>query len=75
MAPVFIPKRIQKKAEYRVTLIGKHDFVGRMDAQHTNDTDVTLDWRVIEPDQLVHVPDKLPIDYLNKLHQMLDEFG
>jgi hypothetical protein len=36
---------------------------------------VTLDWRVTEPDKLVHVPDKLPIDYLNKLHQMLDEFG
>jgi glutathione synthase/RimK-type ligase-like ATP-grasp enzyme len=77
LAPVFIQKRIQKKAEYRVTLIGKHDFVCRIDAQHTNDADVTLDWRVIEPDKLVHVPDKLAMDYLNKLklHQMLDEFG
>ena len=75
LAPVFIQKRIQKKAEYRVTLIGKHDFVCRIDAQHTNDADVTFDWRVIEPDKLVHVPDKLPMDYLNKLHQMLDEFG
>ncbi|MEG4501513.1 hypothetical protein QUB05_25445 [Microcoleus sp. F10-C6] len=75
LAPVFIQKRIQKKAEYRVTLIGKHSFVCRIDAQHTNDADVTLDWRVIEPDKLVDVPDKLPIDYLNKLHQMLDEFG
>jgi hypothetical protein len=28
-----------------------------------------------EPGKLVHVPDKLPIDYLNKLYQMLDEFG
>jgi glutathione synthase/RimK-type ligase-like ATP-grasp enzyme len=34
---------------------------------------VTLDWRVTEPDKLVHVPDKLPIEYLNKLYQMLDE--
>jgi glutathione synthase/RimK-type ligase-like ATP-grasp enzyme len=75
LAPVFIQKRIQKKAEYRVTLIGKHDFVCRIDAQHTNDADVSLDWRVIEPEKLVHVPDKLPIEYLHKLHQMLDEFG
>ncbi|MEG4231295.1 hypothetical protein QUA40_04120 [Microcoleus sp. Pol11C3] len=36
---------------------------------------MTLDWRVTEPDKLVHVPDKLPMDYLNKLHQMLDELG
>jgi D-alanine-D-alanine ligase-like ATP-grasp enzyme len=36
---------------------------------------VTCDWRDTEPDKLAHVPDKLPIDYLNKLHKMLDEFG
>jgi glutathione synthase/RimK-type ligase-like ATP-grasp enzyme len=75
LAPIFIQKRIQKKAEYRVTLIGKHDFVCPIDAQHTNDAEVTCDWRVTEPDKLVHVPEKLPIGYLNKLHQMLDEFG
>jgi hypothetical protein len=75
LAPVFIQKRIQKKAEYRLTLISKHDFVGRIDAKHTNDAEVTCDWRVTEPDKLVRVPDKLPIDYLNKLHQMLDELG
>ena len=75
LAPVFIQKCLQKKAEYRVTLIAKHDFVCRIDGKHINDSDVTLDWRVTEPDKLVHVPDKLPIDYLNKLHQMLDELG
>ena len=36
---------------------------------------MTLNWCATEPDKLVHVPDKLPIDYLNKLYQMLDEFG
>ena len=75
LAPVLIQKRIQKKAEDRLILISKHDFVWRIDAKHINDSDVTLDWRVTEPDQLVHVPDNLPIDYLKKLHQMLDEFG
>jgi hypothetical protein len=75
MSTCFIQKRIQKKAEYRLTLISKHDFVGRIDAKHTNDAEVTLDWGVTEPDKLVHVPDKLPIEYLNKLHQMLDELG
>ena len=75
LAPVFIQKRIPKKADYRLILISKHDFVCRIDAKHINDSDITLDWRVTEPDKLVHVPDKLPIDYLNKLHQMLDEFG
>ncbi len=75
LAPVFIQKRIQKQAEYRLILISKHDFVCRIDAKHTNDAEVTCDWRVTEPDKLVHVPDKLPIEYLNKLYQMLDELG
>jgi hypothetical protein len=65
--------RIQKKAEYRLTLISKHDFVCRIDAKHINDAEVTLDWGVTEPNKLVHVPEKLPIEYLNKLYQMLDE--
>ena len=75
LAPVFIQKRIQKKAEYCLILISKHDFVCRIDATHINDPEVTLDWSVTEPDKLVQVPDKLPIDYLNKLYQMLDELG
>ena len=75
LTPVFFQEGIQKKAEYRLTLISKHDFVCRIDAKHINDAEVTLDWGVTEPDKLVHVTDKLPIDYLNKLHQMLDEFG
>jgi hypothetical protein len=49
--------------------------VCRIEAKHINDAEVTLDWGVTEPDKLVHVPDKLPIDYLNKLYQILDEFG
>ena len=61
LAPVFIRKRIQKKAEYRLTLISKHDFVCRIEAKHINDAEVTLGWRVTEPDKLVHVPDKLPM--------------
>ena len=73
LAPVFIQERIQKKAEYRLTLISKHNFVCRIDATHINDAEVTLDWGVTEQDKLVHVPDKLPIEYLNKLYQMLDE--
>ena len=36
---------------------------------------MTLDWHVTEPDKLVHDPDNLPIDYLNKLYQMVDELG
>ncbi len=74
LAPVFLQKRIAKKAEYRVTLIGKHHFVCRIDAQHTEDPDVTLDWRVTEPEKLIHVPDELPSEYINKLYQMLHEF-
>ena len=61
LAPVFIQKRIQKKAEYRLLLISKHDFVCRIEAKHINDADVTLDGRVTEPNKLVHLPDKLPI--------------
>ena len=36
---------------------------------------MTLNWCATEQDKLVHVPDKLPIDYLSKLHAMLDELG
>ena len=112
LAPVFLQKRIQKKAEYRLILISKHDFVYRIEAKYIavlkkvryalcprrpmpteatdayaheylifrskgyiNDAEVTLDWRVTEPDKLVHIPEKLPIDYLNELYQMLDELG
>jgi glutathione synthase/RimK-type ligase-like ATP-grasp enzyme len=75
LAPVFIQKRIQKKAEYRLTLISKQDVVCWIDAKHINDAEVTLDWGVTEPDKLVHVPDKLPIEYPSKLYQMLDELG
>lgn len=75
LAPVFLQKRINKKAEYRVTLIGKNHFVCRIDAQHTQDSDVALDWRATEPEKLIHLADKLPMEYINKLYQMLDEFG
>ncbi|NQE33630.1 hypothetical protein [Microcoleus asticus] len=36
---------------------------------------MTLDGRVTAPEKLLYVPDKWPIDYLNKFHQMFDEFG
>lgn len=75
LAPVFLQKRITKKAEYRVTLIGKHHFVCRIDSQHTNDSYIALDWRVTEPEKLIHTPDELPIDYIEKLYKMLYEFG
>jgi glutathione synthase/RimK-type ligase-like ATP-grasp enzyme len=75
LAPLFIQRRIAKKAEYRVTLIGKQHFVCRLDVGHLNDPDVAIDWRVIEPDKVTHVPDILPDDYIQKLHQMLEIFG
>ncbi len=75
LAPLFIQKRILKKAEYRVTLIGKRHFVCRLDAEHLNDPDVSMDWRVTEPDKVSHIPDTLPESYIHKLQQMLDIFG
>lgn len=75
LAPVFIQKRIEKKAEYRVTLIGKKSFVCRIESKHLNDTDVNQDWRVTEPDKLNHFSDVLPEDYIAKLHQMLEILG
>ena len=75
LAPLFIQKRISKKAEYRVTLIGKQHFVCRLDVAHLNDPDVDMDWRVIEPDKVTHIPDTLPESYIHKLRQMLEIFG
>lgn len=56
-------------------MIGKKHFVCRIDSKHINDADVNLDWRSIEPDKLVHVPDNLPDVYIDKLFKMLDELG
>jgi hypothetical protein len=75
LAPVFIQKRISKKAEYRVTLIGNKHFVCRIETVHLNDAEVNQDWRATEPDKLVHTPDTLPEDYIAKLHKMLELFG
>jgi len=75
LAPVFIQKRIIKKAEYRVTLIGKKHFVCRIETSHLNDPEVNQDWRVTEPDKLVHTPDTLPEEYIAKLHRMLEILG
>ncbi|RFP63041.1 MAG: hypothetical protein BJG00_001705 [Limnothrix sp. CACIAM 69d] len=75
LAPVFIQKRIHKKSEYRVTLIGKKHFVCRIEAEGIHDQDVQLDWRVTEPDKLAHYPDALPDDYIQKLYGMLKVFG
>jgi hypothetical protein len=75
LAPVFLQKRIPKKAEYRVTLIGDKSFVCRIESKHLDDLDVALDWRITEPERLIHVPDTLPDFYLSKLHQMLKILG
>ena len=75
LAPVFLQKRISKKAEYRVTLIGRKNFVCRIETEHLSDPDVALDWRVTEPEKLTHVPDSLPESYLAKLHEMLGILG
>jgi hypothetical protein len=75
LAPLFIQRRIAKKAEYRVTIIGRQHFVCRLDVKHLDDPDVNMDWRVIEPDKVTHVPDTLPDEYIQKLRGMLDIFG
>ncbi len=75
LAPLFLQRRIAKKAEYRVTLIGRQHFVCRLDVKHLDDPDVNMDWRVIEPDKVTHVPDTLPDEYIQKLRGMLDIFG
>jgi len=75
LAPVFIQKRVTKKAEYRVTLIGKKSFVCRIETEHLNDPEVNQDWRVTEPDKLAHIPDTLPEHYIAKLHKMLEMLG
>jgi hypothetical protein len=74
LSPVFIQKKIDKKAEYRVTIIGQDTFVCRIDSQTIQDEDVSVDWRIAEPDTVPHYPDNLPSEYLRKLHNMLKEF-
>ena len=75
LAPLFLQRRIAKKAEYRVTLIGRQHFVCRLDVKHLDDPDVNMDWRVIEPGRVTHIPDTLPDEYIQKLRGMLDIFG
>lgn len=75
LAPLFVQKRISKKAEYRVTVIGDQHFVCRIDVDKSGDQDVRLDWRVTDPSKLAHTPDELPDAYIQKLHKMLKLFG
>jgi glutathione synthase/RimK-type ligase-like ATP-grasp enzyme len=75
LAPLFLQRRIAKKAEYRVTLIGHQHFVCRLDVKHLDDPDANMDWRVIEPEKVTHIPDMLPDAYIQKLRGMLDVFG
>jgi len=74
-APIFLQKRIFKKAEYRVTLIGRKSFVCRIESDHLCDPDVSLDWRITAPEKLIHIPDTLPESYISKLFKMLKIFG
>lgn len=74
LAPLFIQKRIHKKAEYRVTIIGEKHFVCRIDATDSDDEDVKLDWRVTDPSKLAHTPDELPDAYIHSLREMLKAF-
>lgn len=74
LAPLFIQKRISKKAEYRVTIIGDKHFVCRIDVAESGDEDVRLDWRVTDPSKLAHTPDELPDTYIHCLHNMLKTF-
>lgn len=75
LAPVLVQKNIEKIAEYRVTLIGKKSFVCRIESKHLKDSDINQDWRIAEPENLIHIPDILPDDYMSKLHKMLDILG
>jgi hypothetical protein len=75
LAPVFIQKRINKKAEYRVTLIGKKSFVCRIESKHLNDIDINQDWRVTNPENLNYLQDSLPDNYITKLQRMLEMLG
>lgn len=74
LCPVFIQKKVYKKAEYRVTIIGKNTFICRIDSQTIQDENVSVDWRIAETDKILHYPDNLPSEYLRKLDDMLKEF-
>jgi hypothetical protein len=75
LAPVFIQKRVEKKAEYRVTLIGEKSFVCRIEPRNLDDADVNQDWRVTNPENLDHIQDSLPDAYIAKLQKMLQLLG
>lgn len=73
-SPVFVQKEIKKRHEYRITIIDEDCFVCRIESQDTNDEDVKIDWRIIDPNKLGHHLDNLPLKYILKLKKMLKEF-
>ena len=73
-SPVFLQKEIKKKHEYRVTIIDDNCFVCRIESQDTDDENVKIDWRIVDPNKLGHYADNLPSEYLLKLQKMLSEF-
>jgi glutathione synthase/RimK-type ligase-like ATP-grasp enzyme len=74
LAPIFLQKRVEKQAEYRITIIGEKTFTCRIDADHLDSADSKLDWRVANPSELIHTPDIIPNELNLKLRKMMRMF-
>jgi glutathione synthase/RimK-type ligase-like ATP-grasp enzyme len=71
--PYLFQELIPKIADVRVTVIGRRVFGTRILSQR--EADARLDWRRVDPRQLVHEPVELPSETAADCVKLLDECG
>lgn len=70
ITPVIFQEYIDKKKEFRVTIVDKEIFVASVDSQSCTKT--KIDWR---RDNLTFIKDGLPIDVENKCFELVNNLG
>ncbi len=73
LCPVLLQEYIEKKYEWRVTVIDKKVFACRLDSQSVEAA--IEDWRLADPSLIPHEIVRLPIDLTDKLFAYLQHFG
>lgn len=72
-APTLLQKRIPKRIEIRVTVVGKRVFATEIHSQaHLS---AIVDWRRVDPRNLVHMPHALPTEIENKCVYLVQMLG
>lgn len=70
-APVLLQRLEPKRADIRVTVIGTRIFA----AEIRTPGDARIDWRALDPADLVQLPHELPSDLSGRISELVHQFG